>query len=244
MVHSNMLHSPVWPNLYPKDLTGRIMGTFEAVTYLVEHQVSSGLSYGVFDDEYVYKTAEAEKVGGKLYWDAKEKGSDDVKAESKRLLEQMDLPLVSIALSYDGTNALDMEKMGPLMACLPHFGLIYDILAEGDPRDPKSWKAKGPGEVLMRNATSTRCDHEGKSVMSGMARWLMREAAAKGYRGIQIECLADAVTYVWSHPEEPFKGGVVSEFQLAEWKNEKGEEAFAPTKQRATTCYVELKPNT
>ncbi|KAH7410114.1 hypothetical protein DE146DRAFT_603611 [Phaeosphaeria sp. MPI-PUGE-AT-0046c] len=243
MVHSNLLHSPVWPNLYPVDLTGRLHAAFEHLTYLVEHQISSGLSYGVFDDEYVYKTPEAEKAGGKLFWDASEQGSDDVEAESKRLVEQMDFPLVSIALSYDGAKPLDQNKMEPVMGVLPHFGLIYHILAEGDKRDPEGWKAKAPGEVLMRNATSTRHDYEGQGVMSGLARWLMREAAAKGYRGIQIEALSDPVTYVWSQPEEPFKGNVVSEFELAEWKDEEGKLAFAPVKQRASKCYVELRPH-
>lgn len=238
-----MLHSPVWSKLYPVDLTGRIHTAYEAAAYLVEHQVSSGLSYGVFDDEYKYKTPEAEKVGGKVYWDATEEGSDDTKTESKRLLDQMDYPLVSIALSYDGANPLDMEKMKPLMDALPHFGLIYHILGEGDKRDPETWKPKGPREVLMRNATSTRHDYEGQGVMGGLARWLMREAAAKGYRGIQIEALNDPVTHVWSQPEEPFKGIVVSEFQLEEWKDEEGKFAFSPAKQRATKCYVELRPN-
>jgi hypothetical protein len=58
--------------------------------------------------------------------------------------------------------------------------------------------------------------------MGGLARWLMREAATKGYRGIQIECLSDAVTHVWSKVEEPYKGRVVSDFHMDTRKNEKG----------------------
>jgi hypothetical protein len=71
---------------------------------------------------------------------------------------------------------------------------------------------------------------------------LMREAEGRGFRGVQIECLHDAVTHVWSKPQEPFKGEVVSEFDMATWRDEEGKLAFEPSKQRGTKCYVELKP--
>jgi hypothetical protein len=132
--------------------------------------------------------------------------------------------------------------MKPLMELMPHFGIVYHILGDADKRDPTSWQATGPGQVVMRNATSTRCDYEGQGIMSGLARWLMREAESKGYRGVQIECLADAVTHVWSEPQEPFRGEVVSEFNMATWRDGEGKLAFEPCTQRATKCYVELKP--
>jgi hypothetical protein len=137
----------------------------------------------------------------------------------------MDFPLVSVALSYDAHNALDMSKMEPLMEALPHFGLAYHNLEDGDSRDPETWKAKGPNEVLFRNATSTRQDYEGEGIMAALARWLMREAALKGYRGIQIEALA-----------------MVSEFHTDTWKDEEGKLGFAPAHQRIAKVYVDLKP--
>jgi hypothetical protein len=78
--------------------------------------------------------------------------------------------------------------------------------------------------------------------MAGLARWLMREADARGFRGIQIEALADAVTHVWSTAEPPYKGQVISEFHTDTWKDENGNLAFAPSHQRITKCYVDLKP--
>jgi len=197
MCHSNTFHSGVWPLIYD-DIGGRVLKLVDGLEYLVKHQIDSGLSYGVFDTEYEYKTEEAKKVGGKLYWNSEEPGvfeEQGLKAEGERLLEQMDFPLVSVALSYDGAHPLDMTKMADAMEALPHFGLIYHVLGDLDTRDPASWQATAPGEVLMRNGTSTRNDYEGEKIMSGMARWLIREAAAKGYRGIQIECLADAVSF-------------------------------------------------
>jgi hypothetical protein len=242
VAHSNCFHSPVWPVLYPSDPTARCHALVSTGLYLIAHQISTGLSYGVFDDSYVYKSAEAESVGGKLYWDGTETGTGSLEEQGERLLQQMDFPLVSVALSYDAAEPLDMDKMKPLMELMPHFGTVYHILGDADKRNPESWQATGPGQVVMRNATSTRVDYEGQGIMSGLARWLMREAESKGYRGVQIECLADAVTHVWSEPQEPFKGKVVSEFDMATWRDGEGKLAFEPCKQRATKCYVELKP--
>lgn len=225
-------------------MVGRVADIMKAMDYLVTHQIDSGMSFGVFDTEYEYKTEEAKAAGGKLLWDLDNVKEKDLNAAGKELLKQMDFPLVSVALSYDGANALDMSKMGPLMACLPHFGLVYQILGGNDTRDPASWAPTGPKQVLMRNATATRHDYEGEKIMGGLARWLMREAAKEGYRGIQIECLSDAVTHVWSTAEEPFKGDVVSSFECGTWKNEEGEVAFHPVQLRATKCYVDLKPET
>ncbi|RWA03792.1 hypothetical protein EKO27_g11318 [Xylaria grammica] len=40
---------------------------------------------------------------------------------------------------------------------------------------------------------------------------MMRRAAEKGFRRIQIECFHDAVTAVWTNPPVPFKGSVAGE---------------------------------
>lgn len=243
--HSNSFHSSVWPVLYPQNNGKNAIQLALDAVYLVEHQINSGLSFGVFDTQYVFKRKESEATQGRLYWDLSEpsvKETQGLEAEAQRLLQQMDFPLVSVALSYDAHYALDMTRMESLLAALPHFGLIYHILEEGDSRDPTSWKAKGPNELLMRNATSTRRDYEGEGIMAALARWLMREADARGFRGIQIEAIADAVTHVWSTAEPPYRGLVVSEFSTGTWRDEKGELAFAPAQQRITKCYVDLKP--
>jgi hypothetical protein len=245
VAHSNGFNSPVWPLLYPEDLAKTMHEVNERAGYLINHQIDSGLSYGVFDTEYVFKRPSSAATGGKLYWDASEPSvqhTEGAAAEAQRLLEQMDFPLVSVALSYDAANPVDMKKLEPLLAVLPHFGSVYSILAANDKRDPNSWMAQGPGEVLARNATATRGDYEGKGIMGGMARWLMREAALKGFRGIQIECLSDAVTKVWSTAEPPFRGAVVSEFDTGTWRDEEGKLVFEPVQIRVTKCWVDLKP--
>jgi hypothetical protein len=245
VVHSNLFHSPVWPALYPENRNARVLEGLASGDYIVNHQINSGHSFGVFDTEYQFKREESKATGGKLYWDRNEKGVQEEKgseAEGQRLLEQMDFPLVSVALSYDGADALDFDKMGPLLAVLPHFGAIYHVLEVLDPREKDSWAPKAHREVLMRNATSTRHDYEGEHIMAGMARWLMREADARGFRGIQIECVHDAVTHVWSKPPAPYKGTVVSEFHTGTYKDDEGKLPFAPAQQKVTKCYVELTP--
>jgi hypothetical protein len=113
----------------------------------------------------------------------------------------LDFPLVSVALSYDGANPLDHSNMLTLVQMLPAVETIFHMLSEVlGTRDPESWKAKGPGEVLTRNATATRQDYEGKKTMKVLAFYLMRKAAEKGYRGINIETVHDAVAHVWTHP--------------------------------------------
>jgi len=134
VLHSNMFHSPVWPVCYPEGKTARMYQGFKAADYLIRHQVESGHSFGVFDLEYQFKREESKATGGKLCWDLL-----DTAMGPDELLDGMDFPLVSIAMTYDGVNVLDMEKMGPLIECLPLFGTAYHIFGERDLRDD-SWK--------------------------------------------------------------------------------------------------------
>lgn len=245
VIHSNQFHGPLWTALYPNNITDIVHRAYTAGDYLWEHQIKSGMSFGVFDTEYKFKRPESEATGGAIYWDPSEPSIQETQglaAESARLLEQMDFPLVGVALSYDAMDKLDYEQMGPLMACLPHFPLLYQILAMRDKRDPNPSIPKAQGEILMRNATSTRFDYEGNKLMSGLARWLMREADAKGYKGIQIETVHPVVGAVWSNPPAPYKGTVVSSFHTKEWTDEEGKKAFAPADVEICKIFVDLKP--
>lgn len=216
MCHSNVFHSTIFPNVYPEAMGARFNKMMKAVPYLVNHQISSGLSIGMFDKEYQYRRADSALTNGKFYWDPEH---NDYSGEE--LLEAMDFPLVSIALSYDGIDALDSTRMAPLIATLPVFGTCYDELDNLDPRPLDSWRpAKRRGEILMRNATSTRHEYEGKGVMGALARYLMRDAAGRGYKAINIECFNDAVTHVWSEPPSPFKGEIIASFRTDEYEEE------------------------
>ncbi|KAF2660298.1 hypothetical protein K491DRAFT_688338 [Lophiostoma macrostomum CBS 122681] len=257
-MHSNLYHSPVWPLIYPSNITANLHACLRSASYLVAHQINSGLSYGVFDTQYTFKRESSRATDGALYFNASEPSIQDsqgIDAESKRLLDQMDFPLVSIALSYDSFYPLDQTQMVDLVACLPLFGTAYHELAvrDAEARDAASWQAEGPGEVLFRNATSTRREYEGEGIMAGLARWLIREVDGLGWRGVQIETFNDAVFRVWSQPEKAVEGEgegegkkwkavVASEFDAGTYVDGEGQKLFAPSKQHIAKVYVELKP--
>lgn len=235
LLHSNMYHSPIWPLIYPEHRSKRIFDGLGPTTYLVEHQIASGMSFGVFDTEYKFRRPESEATGGALYW---HELKDSLDATSEELLERMDFPLASIALAYDGIHPLDMAKIADLMAILPLFGMLYHVLDVLDQRGD-TWKPNKAGQVLMRNATSTRIDYEGEHLMGNLARFMMREAKLKGYSGIQIECAHDAVTHVWTHPAPPFKAEIVCKVDMATYEEE-GQKIFSPSKQVCTKVFVSL----
>jgi hypothetical protein len=197
------------------------------------------MSFGIFDLEYEYKRQESAITGGKLYWD-----KTDLDTDGPKLLEQMDFPLCSVALAYDGINELELPKMMPMIETLPLFATVYHELETIDSRDPKSWKPTGPKEVLMRNATSTRADYEGEGLMKGLAQWLMRQANENGFRGVQIECAHDAVNHVWLNPPQPFSAELIGKFDTGAYTQEDGEgktiHPFREGKQVITKVYVTL----
>ncbi|KAK6812162.1 hypothetical protein RU639_011961 [Aspergillus parasiticus] len=235
VIHSNVFCSPIWPNIYPTDRTRRLYQGFLGSEYLIAHQIASGLSYGVFDKEYKYKLPSSEQTGGKLHWDL-----NDETATNEQLVDQMDFPLVSVAMSYNGSNQLDLDRLKPLFGVLPLFPKVLQRLVEIDSR----------GEVtthegtLMRNGTSTRADYEGYGLMKRMAHWLMRDAARKGFKGIEIPCFHDAVIGVWSNPPAPFRGEIVAQLNIKDQEevDEDGKEIkpYAHVDQRIAKIYVTL----
>lgn len=242
VMHSNVFGSPVWPLIYPENKTAHLYASVRAGAYLIDHQIGSGLSLGIFDKEYVYKKPESEECQGKLYWDL-----EDESVDGDALLEQMDFPLVSVAMAYDGHKPLDFAKVVPLIQVLPAFGIFYKVLAERDTRDPRTWQPTGPGQVLMRNATATKMGEEGHGYMKSMARYMMRKAFDEGFRGIQIESAHDAVAHVWSNPPSPFVRHKISEMNCwtYEAEAEDGTKSFPlrPSKQQLIKMYIELRPS-
>ncbi|KAH8892934.1 hypothetical protein GQ53DRAFT_745899 [Thozetella sp. PMI_491] len=237
VMHSMAFMSPLWSKVYPDDKTGMCYTLFTLSTHLVDHQIASGLSLGIFDKEYQFKRPESAATGGKLYWNL-----DDKNADEAQLLEQMDFPLVSVALAFDSFDPMDIAQLIPLVERYPAFGLRGRITQERDARDPKSWQATGPGQVLFRNATATRVGQNGVGLMKLLARYMMRKSAAEGFRGIQISCIHDAVHHVWSNPPEPFKGEVVVKFNVASDENEEVRRSFQGSNQDVSLVYVTLKP--
>jgi len=235
-MHSTFFASPVWPKIYTKDRTELCYRLFKATEYATDHQIESGLSLGVFDKEYEFRRPEAARLGGKLYWDL-----EDVAADEQKLLAQMDFPLVSVAFAHDSFYPLDSARLASISAVLPQLSVRNRVLQERDLRDPGSWQATGPGQVMFRNGTATKVNEGGRGFMKVLARYMMRKAAAEGFRGIQIVCLHDAVNRVWSRPPEPFKAAVVSRSNCASDEDTEIRESFRGSEQEMTKVYVALR---
>ena len=110
LTHSNIYCSPIWKVLYPDDKAKRAYVMLNNLDYHVLHGINSGHSYGAFDTEYQFKRPESAATGGKLYWDF-----DNLNATGEELLVQMDFPLASIALAYDGFNEMDFAQLEPFI---------------------------------------------------------------------------------------------------------------------------------
>ncbi|KAL7945384.1 hypothetical protein V8C42DRAFT_344995 [Trichoderma barbatum] len=240
---SNVYQTTVWTASCPENLTRRTYDAYKGMAYLIRHQIESGHSLGVFDKEYEFKRSESVATLGRLYWNI-----DDEAADVNKLIEQMDFPLVSVAMAYDSFDPLNPEKLGGVMAAFPGFGTAMATLEAIDTRTGNSWKATGPGQVLFRAATSTRHEYEGKGIMKSLAHYLMRVSAAKGFRAIQIECVSDAVIHVWSHPPEPFHTDLVSEINgmdvMAEDESGSKYYPLRPSEQRLCKLYCRLQDYT
>ncbi|KAF2151843.1 hypothetical protein K461DRAFT_286739 [Myriangium duriaei CBS 260.36] len=236
-MHSNTFHQSVFSKVYPIDQVGRFKQGIRAAAYLVDHQIKSGLSFGVFDLEYKFQHRSSEASGGAFLWDPNEEPMTGA-----QILSAMDFPLVSIALSYDGIDPLNSAGVAPLVACLPVFGTIHRALEELDPRKG-SWHAKERGQVLMRNATATRVDYKGRGLMAGLARFLMREAQLNGFKGVNIVAMNDAVTHVWTNPKQQgMKGEVTAEFWSPDYEEEdaggKKVNPFFPAEQQISRIWL------
>jgi len=241
LYQSNVFHSPLWVPILGDNRPKTPFAFLRASRYLVEHQLKSGYSLGVFDKEYEYKRPESAATGGRLYWESDD--SDSAELDQATLLERMDFPLVSVALSYDSIDPLDMSKLADFFEILPAFPALHMGLAAHDRRDAASWEAKGPREVLFRAATSTHPSYEGRGLMKGLAHALMRQAADQGFRGIQIETAHDAVTHVWKNPPPPFEGEIVSSINTHTYEltNDEGVKSYPLRPATLDICKIYVK---
>ncbi|KAE8360294.1 hypothetical protein BDV27DRAFT_161821 [Aspergillus caelatus] len=219
LVQANTSPSSIWPTLQPGNQTALAYRQFHAMDSLVRHLINSGISFGVFDTEYQFRFPSSAETGGQLYWD-----ETDLKATTEQLLEQMDFPLVSIALSYDATDPPDEAKLQDYYDSLPVARDMFSHLESLIPPSARAGYASAGcgklrrGKVLMARSLATRGDYERRGIMKGTAWWLMREAKRWGYEVIEIRTGSAAVRRVWENPPEPFRATVMAEFVVGEYE--------------------------
>ncbi|KAK0707351.1 hypothetical protein B0H67DRAFT_467050, partial [Lasiosphaeris hirsuta] len=237
ITHCSFFASPVFSKIYTQGRNQLCYAMFQTALYQMSHQVESGLSLGIFDTEYQLKRPESAETDGKLYWDPTDLNKN---TSGQDLLEQMDFPLVSVALAYDNFFPLDKTKLQPLFEAFPLLPLRNRAAERRELRNSADWQATGPGQVLLRGGTATKVGEEGRGFMKKLSWYMMRKAAAEGFRGIQIGCLHDAVSAVWQRPPAPFTSEVVVRFTCAEDDDEELRACFQGSDQEFTRIYVTL----
>lgn len=210
--HTMSFDSPIWSKRYPNDQAGRAYKMAEAIGPSSLSCIESGLSYGVFIRGWTPRYPDT-KPGGELRWNTR-----DLAASREKLLEQMDFPLVSIAMSKDWASPKSTGSAEAQLSwadVVEGHALLADTLKARDqsgkvwspPKDPKYL-----GKVLKRSGTHTRGDHISKGLAKALAHFVMRDAAAKGFQGILIHTGSVGVHGIWENPPAPFKAHVVSEY--------------------------------
>lgn len=237
---NNSFSSKVWPHIYSDNLSKRAYEALEDLAPYVLHQINSGHSLGLFDKEFEYRHNDSASRGGQTLWNP-----EDINASSDVLLSQMDFPLLSIALAYDGFVPPDPMVTQRVLRSRPLTAAIYHNINSNEQGDTGVGKPDAMGQVLYRGGTYTRADCEGRGFMKVLAHSLMRSAASKGFRMIRQESLSDSVTRVWLNPPSPYTSQLVSEIDL--WdiheENENGQVVFPfrPLHQKAVRILCKLK---
>jgi hypothetical protein len=210
------LDSPIFTSAFPHGQTQRAYDAARAIRPSSAHCIKSGLSFGVFIKNWKPRFTNTGK-GATQAGDTEEArmvhwNTSNPSATREKLLEQMDFPLVSIAMHKDATDSeydkpKDHRTFGDVMG-KPHLALRAGLKPRDSPKDEA--KTLGLyGQVLKNSGIHTRGDHAGKGLSKALAHHVMRTAAAKGYCRIELTTGNEAVNRVWENPPAPFKAKVV-----------------------------------
>ncbi|KAH6853253.1 hypothetical protein B0I37DRAFT_420054 [Chaetomium sp. MPI-CAGE-AT-0009] len=221
VAHAMSFDSPVWSKVdYMGGATERAYDMFNAIEPSLIQSIHSGMSYGVFWTEHKYTTPPPTwGWQGAIKWDF-----NDLSADREKLLEQMDFPLVSIALSKDAAEVkpaprTDVKAWGEIVD--GHTDISNGLKA-GDNRPKPVWSPISRGEVVRRSGTHTRGDHAGKGLSKALAHYVMNKIRehGNGYRAILIHTGSEAVEKVWLRPPAPFGSEEISTFSTAGYQKQ------------------------
>ncbi|KAI1385387.1 uncharacterized protein F4822DRAFT_412921 [Hypoxylon trugodes] len=210
---NNFFESSVWSGIYEGQLVKKALETYhasKAFYQMPELVPNNGLSYCIWDKEFVFKKPESAAVGGACYWDDFDLNDPDLEVNGKqKLLDALDFPIVSFGLSIDKFAPGDMREWEALMKVLPLNKGLKDYYAAHDPRPKGSWEPTATGQVIDRVGTGTREAYQGQGIMKALAKFIMLEMKARGYRAIQISCGDARVHHVWTNPPPPFRSSTL-----------------------------------
>ncbi|KAI1076005.1 hypothetical protein F5B20DRAFT_345410 [Whalleya microplaca] len=198
--------SPIWSAIYEGHQAAQALSTHHAckVFYqMPEMPAKNGLSYCIWDKEFVFRRPESAAKGGACYWDDFDVDDPDLEVNGRqKLSEALDFPIVSFGLSFDKFLPGHPAGWAAANSAFPLYAPMGRYFEEHDPRPKGSWEPTGAGQVIERIGTGTRREYAGRGLMKALARFIMFEMKSRGYRAIQIGCGAPQVHHVWSNPPQ------------------------------------------
>lgn len=225
--HTMAFDSPIFAAAYPNRQTQLAYDAYRAIKPASLHCIKSEFSYGIFDTNFKarYPDTEAEttKGGGtkaarRLFWD-----TSNPLATRKELLDQMDFPLVAIAMHKDATNTEYPNKPKPSYGEVmgePH-RVVRDALKE-----PVGTYIEK--QVLCNSGIHTRGDHAGKGLSKVLAHRVMEAVANAGYYRIEISIMNEYVSRVWENPPAPYKAVERNTFDTTAKNEPKSDKEIPP----------------
>lgn len=146
LAHTNVFHSPLRPITYPENRTQRAYQLFRTGHYIIKHHINPWKPLGITNTS---TNDSSLRLPGQAIL---EPAVDDESATKSEPAEQMDFPLVSSAMAYDGINKLDMARIMPMIAALPLFEKVVTALEEQDQRDPPQAADKYRSAMLLASS--------------------------------------------------------------------------------------------
>ncbi|KAI1412771.1 hypothetical protein F5Y13DRAFT_42727 [Hypoxylon sp. FL1857] len=213
---SHFYESPIWGPIYEGHQASEAIKAYHACKpfyQMPEMAAKNGLSFCIWDKEFVFKRPESAAKGGACYWDDFDLNDPDLEVDGRqKLLDALDFPLVGFGLSFDKFTPGDQKEWDAANRALPLNAPMGKYFEIHDPRPKGSWEPTAAGQVIERVGTGTREGYHGQGLMKGLAKYIMLEMKSRGYRGIQINCGAPQVHRVWSNPPKPFRSSTVGIF--------------------------------
>lgn len=224
LIYGFMLRTSIWTPILREPKTANALRALKLLSDYFDHAINSGLSYGIFDKEYQPRRSESvNSGGGDLNWD--ELDPDDPYLSIK-MIENMDFPLVSVALSYDFFNQRKADFEPSILKILPLHPSVMELLGKGapGPSDPR-WPRKY-GEVVCRTGTVTKPGYEGRGLMTALNKFVMLEMKSQRYRNLIIGTAGNgmSVHHVYTNPPEGCTSQILHHYDVEamELKDEHG----------------------
>ncbi|KAI0165286.1 hypothetical protein GGR52DRAFT_558236 [Hypoxylon sp. FL1284] len=214
--HSHFFESEVWSRIYEGCQTRSALRAYHECKpfyQLPETSAKNGLSYFIWDKEFVFKRPESAARGGICFWDDFDLNDPDLEVDGQqKLYDALDIAIVGFGLAYDKFVPGDPKGWAAAEKALPLNTPINTFLQVQDPRPKGSWEATAPGQVIERTGTGTRQGYHGQGLMKALAKFIMLEMKSRGFRAIQITCGAPQVHHVWMNPPKPFRSSTLGAF--------------------------------